>query len=83
MAVPEGEAMYVRPPHDEMPADGSSTATLNLVSRMRIFYARGSTIEQHPTAQRYALMAHGVDEQHIYVDHRSACTPERARMIRR
>jgi DNA invertase Pin-like site-specific DNA recombinase len=39
------------------------------VSGMKVGYARVSTSEQDLTVQRNALLAFGVDEEHIFVDH--------------
>jgi len=39
------------------------------VTELKIGYARVSTIDQDPTAQRDALIALGVDPKRIYVDH--------------
>lgn len=38
------------------------------VSGMKVGYARVSTSEQDLTVQRHALLAFGVDEEHIFVD---------------
>ena len=45
------------------------TATMFLMTGMKIGYARVSTNDQDLTAQRNALFALGVEEAQIFVDH--------------
>lgn len=56
-------------PHGDMHGDGGITATMFLVTGMKIGYARVSTNDQDLTAQRNALLAPGVEEKQIFVDH--------------
>lgn len=52
-----------------MHGDGGTTATIFLMTGMKIGYARVSTNDQDLTAQRNALLALGVEEKQIFVDH--------------
>jgi DNA invertase Pin-like site-specific DNA recombinase len=52
-----------------MHAGGAITATIFLMTGIKIGYARVSTNDQDLTAQRNALLALGVDEKQIFVDH--------------
>jgi len=52
-----------------MRGDGGITATIVVMTGMKIGYARVSTNDQDLTAQRNALLALGVDEKQIFVDH--------------
>ena len=52
-----------------MHGDGGITATMFPMTGMKIGYARVSTNDQDLTAQRNALLALGVEEAQIFVDH--------------
>ena len=52
-----------------MHGDGGITATMFLMTGMKIGYARVSTNDQDLTAQRNALLALGVEEKQIFRDH--------------
>ncbi len=53
----------------KFPQAGAYPGTMERVEKLSVGYARYSTDAQDLTAQREALLALGVSDEHIYVDH--------------